>query len=216
MSSLIYHVEQDQVFIATDTLATTTDGKPAFFTSKVFTLPHLKLLICGTGYSGFLGTWLIHINDRMVVRGIDNLNYHTPKALNTLWCNFQKVMDIPSNKTTTIYHFGFSEKEDIIHSYVYRSSKNFVSESREDGIGIKPECTFIPEYEFPTDIPRMMVEQRMIQKDKPVNEKVYIGGEIMIHHLNRNGIMIYSLGKFDDFEEIEEKIFSNYSKFSKS
>ena len=127
MSSLIYRIEQDQIFIATDTLATTIDGKPSFFTSKVFTLPHLKLLICGTGYSGYLGSWFIQLTDIMVVRGIDNLNYHTPKALNSLWCKFKKELDKPSNKTTTIYHFGFSEDEDVIHSFAYRSSNDFVS-----------------------------------------------------------------------------------------
>ena len=38
MSSLIFTVEQDQVLIGTDTLATTLEGKHAFFTSKVFSL----------------------------------------------------------------------------------------------------------------------------------------------------------------------------------
>jgi len=77
MSSLIFTVEQNQVLIGTDTLATTLEGKHAFFTSKVFSLPHLRLLICGTGFSGFLGSWFIHINDRMCVRGIEHLNYQT-------------------------------------------------------------------------------------------------------------------------------------------
>ena len=31
----------------------------------------------------------------------------------------------------------------------------------------------------------------------------------MIYHLNRDGIMIYSLGKFDDFDEIERIIYSD-------
>ena len=35
------------------------------------------ILICGTGFSGFLGSWFIHINDRMCVRGIEHLNYQT-------------------------------------------------------------------------------------------------------------------------------------------
>ena len=41
MSSLIFRTEREQVLVATDTLATSSDGKPGFFTTKAFIVPHL-------------------------------------------------------------------------------------------------------------------------------------------------------------------------------
>jgi hypothetical protein len=71
--------------VATDTLATSPDGKPLKFTTKAFILPHLKMIIAGTGAGGFLGRWFVRINDGLIVRGIDNLDYHTPRDLASMW-----------------------------------------------------------------------------------------------------------------------------------
>ena len=66
MSSLIFHTEQNQVMIATDTLATSPDGRPFKFTTKAFfLLPHLRMIIAGTGAGGFLGRWFIRVNDNL-------------------------------------------------------------------------------------------------------------------------------------------------------
>ncbi len=212
MSSLIFSFDKDQAFIAVDTLATDLEGNPSMLTSKAFVLPHLRLIICGTGLSGFLGSWFIKINDRMVVQGIDNLNYHAPKILMVLWGDFLRENGGSYNGTTTIYHFGFSENTNSLISYVYRSSNDFKSESRQEGTGVKPDCFIKPGFEFPKDIPSMMQEQRLNQLREPPSERVYIGGEMMIYHLERSGICIYSLGKFDDFYKTQKEIISIYSR----
>ena len=41
--------------------------------------------MAGTGAGGFLGKWFIEVNDPMIVKGIDNLDYHTPQALARIW-----------------------------------------------------------------------------------------------------------------------------------
>lgn len=210
MSSLIFHTEKEQVLVATDTLATTPDGKPAFFTTKAFIVPHLNMIMCGTGISGFLGKWFIEVNDRLVIRGIDNLDYHTPHALADLWRKFKEEPSIHEEITTTVYHFGFSEDDGTIHTYVYRSTNNFKSETHPYGLGVKPECTINGEYVLPNDIKKMMVEQRAIQLSRPINERVYIGGKIQIIHLTKEGFAIYTLDHFDDYEITEREIFENY------
>ena len=128
MSSLIFFADHSQAFVATDTLAVLPDGKPFMFTSKAFILPHLKLIIAGTGISGFCDRWFIQVNNRLIVRGIDNLNYYTPKILPDLWMHYRQEVSLPDHLTTTIYHFGFSEDTHVIHSYAYRSTNNFTSE----------------------------------------------------------------------------------------
>lgn len=211
MSSLIFHTDQDQALIAVDTLATDFDGKPIMFTSKAYVLPHLQMLICGTGLGGFLGRWFIFINDKMIVRGINNLNYFASEKLRDLWKEYLYNEAISYKGTTTIYHFGFSEDTRFLTTYVYRSSKDFKSESLKYGIGVKPECNVESGYEFPKDIPKMMQEQRLIQSNLPLSERIFIGGEMIIYHLARSGFSIYSLGKFDDFNNTQEEIFSNHT-----
>ncbi len=211
MSSLIFYTDQTQVFVATDTLATSLDGKPAMFTTKAFVVPHIRAVICGTGAGGFLGKWFIQVTDRMVVRGIDNLDYHAPSILAANWSRYKEEFLTLDSFTVTVYHFGFSEEDGLIHSYAYRSIKDFKSESLEYGVGIKPECTLPEKYIFPTDIKRMMDEQRRIQASRPQHERVFIGGEIQVFHLTVSGINIYTLGRFEDYDADEQAIFSNFN-----
>jgi len=211
MSSLIFHTDQIQVFVATDTLATSLDGKPAMFTTKAFVVPHIRTIICGTGAGGFLGRWFIQINDRMIVRGIDNLDCHTPKILAASWITYKEEFSLPDSVSVTVYHFGFSEEDGQIHSYAYRSNNNFRSESLGYGVGIKPECNLTEKYVFPMDIKNIMDEQRRIQASRPAHERVFIGGEIQIFHLTANGINIYTLARFEDYDGDEQAIFSNSS-----
>jgi hypothetical protein len=212
MSSLIFHIDKDQAFVAVDTLATDINGEPLMFTSKAFILPHLRMIMCGTGSGGFLGKWFIRVNDNMVVQGIDNLDYHATSTLQDLWQEHTDQLRKEYLGTATIYHFGFSETTKLIACYVYRSENNFKSEVHEQyGIGVKPECNVIKNYEFPKDIPAMMNEQRTIQSTKPISEKVYIGGEIIIFHLERKGILTYFLKKFEDYNETKARIISNYN-----
>jgi hypothetical protein len=130
MSSLIFHTEQEQAVIATDTLAVSPGGRPLTFTSKAFHVPHLRMVIAGTGCGGFLDGWLCHLNSRMIVPGIDALAVHAPAALQTLWNSYCAEYKISEGRTTTVYHFGFSEASDTIKSNAFRSENCFVSEER--------------------------------------------------------------------------------------
>ena len=198
--------------VATDTLAVSGDDyDPFLFTTKAFAVPHLRMIVCGTGAGGFCSQWFVHINDRMLVRDIDHLNYHTTENLRSLWLSYKKQIPVPDDFTTTVYHFGFSEESGVIHSYAYRSANNFVSEPLEYAIGIKPECKVPPEYTFPADIPKMMEEQRAIESSKPRNKRLYIGGEIIVHHLTEHGFNVFTLYRFDDFESDKKKMYDNFN-----
>ncbi len=211
MSSLIFHLEPEQVLVGTDTLATSVDGEPFLFTTKVFIVPHLRLLMAGTGAGGFLGKWFTQVNDRMVVRDVDNLDFHAPRDLAQIWQNHKNEFSLPEDASTTVYHFGFSEEDGLIHSYVYRSENSFQSERLgQSGIGVKPECQVPEGCQLPADIKTMMLDQRAIQAMQPKAQKVYIGGEIVIHHLSRDGFQVYTLDKFEDYEITQQAIFSNF------
>jgi hypothetical protein len=209
VSSLIYCTEERQVSLATDTLATLPDGRPFEYTTKAFVLPHLRTIIAGTGAGGFLGTWFVRVNDGMVVSGVDHLNFHTAGVLASQWEDFKKGKSLSDGQTTTIYHFGFSETTGLIHSFAYRSTNNFQSESIGYGIGVKPKCKVPDNCRFPQDLKTMMDEQRTIQRSLPEDERVYIGGEIQIHHLSKDGFRIYTLDRFEDYDQDNTAIYEN-------
>jgi hypothetical protein len=215
MSSLIFHSDPTQAFVATDTLAVSPDGKPLRFTTKAFIVPHLKLIIAGTGAGGFLGRWFVRINDDMRVKGIDHLDYHTSRILVANWQRFKQEFSITdTNRTTTVYHFGFSESTGLIRSFAYRSANDFRSEEIEYGLGRKPECEAHTDYQLPRDIRGMMDEQRAIQAARPKEERLYIGGEIEVHHLLKKDSQIafeaYTLDRFEDYSSAEAAMYDNF------
>lgn len=210
MSSLIFATDSEQAFVATDTLAVSYNGEPSFFTTKAFIVPHLRMIVAGTGVTGLISNWFVQVAHGMVVRGIEHLDYHTPDNLNRIWKNMKEEFPIPDNLTTTIYHFGFSEEDELIKSYAYRSINNFDSDPIIYGLGVKPECTVPENYQLPFNIPAMMQEQREIQALQPKESRLYIGGEIQITHLTKDGFNSYCLCKFDDYDADEEAIYLNY------
>ena len=117
---------------------------------------------------------------------------------------------MPNNVTATVYHFGFSETSDLIHSFAYRSANDFASERLGYGLGMKPEFPAPDGYQLPNDFKSMMDQQRSIQASKPKSETVYVGGEIQIHHLVPEGIQVYTLDRFEEFESDEAAIYQNF------
>lgn len=211
MSSLIFYVQPNEAFVATDTLATHQNGDPFKFTSKAFLLPHLNMLIAGTGIAGLLSRWFIDINEHMVVYDIEALNVHTPSALNNLWRKFKMEIPIPDDMTTTVYHFGISKTTNQLHSYVYRSHNSFLSERLQNSLYVKPECNIPNNFELPRDLKQMMRSQREKQSLIPAQQRIHIGGEILTYHLNRSGCHIESFDKFEDYGQTNEKIFENFN-----
>lgn len=209
MSSLIFHTDETQAFVATDTLAVASnDKRPLNFTTKAHILPHLRMIIAGTGAGGFLDQWLVKVNGGIVSTGIDNLSKHTPSNLATIWAVASTVAG--QSPTTTVYHFGFSENTGLIHSYAYRSANGFKEERLPYGLGAKPDCTMPSIYDLPEDIKPMMDEQRAIQAIRPENERVYIGGEVQVYHLTKGGFQVFTHAKFEDFEADQATILNRF------
>lgn len=208
MSSLIFYTDENQAIVATDTLATLDKGEPCMFTTKTHILPHLNMMICGTGFGGFLGQWFIEINDRMAVRDIDDLDNYAPRYLNEIWVEWNKKFSVPidCDCTSTVYHFGFSAHTGLMTTYVYRSTNDFTSNSLGIGSGFKPPCEVPDNWRIPEDFLDLMNQQRAIQMALPENERVYIGGEINVHHLTRDGYAVGKAGRFDDYEETAKAI----------
>lgn len=209
MSSLIFFTDEDNAVVATDTLVVTPDGEPFMFTSKAIHLPHLKVIVAGTGLQGFASEWALKINDKLIVNGLNNLDYHTPLCLRELWIKFKTELLFGEEMTTTVYQFGFSQIDGNIAAFAYRSTNNFESEELTYGMRAKPKCTFLEENDSVIDaIPKMMRDQRRIQDEGPKDGRLYIGGEIQVLHLTRNDCRSFKLGEFDDIEDTQQEMFA--------
>ncbi len=180
------------------------------FATKAFPLPHLRMVIAGTGLAGFLDHWLVEVN-ASPVRGIEALNEHAQAGLLNLLRAFKK--QFPSmNETTSVYHFGFSEDTGVIHSFAYKSEELFEPRQIACGLYVKPNVPedVIPKDTLhPSDITRIMAAQRAIQAKLPKEARVSIGGEIQIHHLEHAGYQAYRLGQFEDYAETRRAILSD-------
>src|SRR4051812_38229546 len=98
MSALIFSLQKDLVVIIMDTLATDLDGKPWFFCTKFYPLPHLNVVICGTGDAGMIGDWFLRINRSPFIDIID-LDQHSTEGLRDLGYDYGGHV----TPTTTVY-----------------------------------------------------------------------------------------------------------------
>ena len=54
-----------------------------------------------------------------------------------------------------------------------------------------------------------MDEQRAIQASKPKEDRLYIGGEIEVNYLAKDGFRVYTLHRFADYDRDETAIFDD-------
>lgn len=121
MTSLVFDLKPERVWIAMDTLATTVDkNEPHHFCSKIFPLPHLGSIMCGTGDMELAVEWFKQIHHNFFsdvgLQDVCDLNEETPDRLR----NLSPSLSQPSTCTDTtpstplegkIFHFGYSLKE---------------------------------------------------------------------------------------------------------
>jgi hypothetical protein len=235
--NLNHSLNKDLALVATDTLAMSdpVNPRPVMFTTKAYTIPHLRMILCGAGFGDFVGQWFFEINcsRNVIVSDIDDLDSFAKMNLGKLWSRhklFRKRIRRNDHvtgdegffgfgQTTTIYHFGYSEKIGQIVGYAYSSQVDFEPEKLTPGTFAKPDCLsvdWVPGGNHPPEdykkhiepnIKRMMAEQRILQLQKPFSDRIYIGGEILIHFITADGIVMYNLDRFEDYESDAEKIF---------
>ncbi len=140
MSLLIFQHYPTQVAIFTDTLATTPEGEALLFCNKSFVYPHLTMTMAVTGILQLADKWNSKLTVSMLAKDIDMLDAYTPQHLRQIWQELSRENGGMMPGTSTIYHFGWSNKLKQFVRYVYRSEKAFQSEHYPDaGIGVKPQ-----------------------------------------------------------------------------
>lgn len=198
-------VEESQICIAIDTLAISgTERTPQSFISKYAVLPHLQVIVTGTGHGLFIDEWMAMARGGIIARDIDHLNLYTPGCLRKIAEKYPEL----SNISVTIYHFGFSNERNRFLCYVYRSSSQFEAEEILFGVGIKPAIEYKIEDNF--ELPKKFIEIMKLQQKEdfglPISERIGIGGDIHFLHMTEQGIHISCCHRFDTYEKEYEQM----------
>jgi len=200
MTALNFLIQKNQIYIVMDTLAISGDDKtPYMFKTKFLALPHINTVICGTGNGPFVENWFAMAQHRMVVKDLDNLDFHTTTAL----LEIKKEYEDLDKNSVTLYHFGYSRDRERYLCYVYRSTNDFESEEILDGFGIKPQIdvNLNGERKLPEKFIEIVKQQRVVDNSSPIASKVGIGGDVIFIHLQNNSITILPCYRFDDYND---------------
>lgn len=217
MTLLNFHISDDLILMMSDTIVSTSDNGPCFFTSKVHWLPHLDGLICGTGSLNFILAWIDRVQSGMLARDLWHLNDYVTEALLDLADLMPPIF--VNETTTTIYHLGYDKAGRKFGGFAYRSTDNFISEILSAGTRTKPGITIFPEGE--TLWPDYFIEIAKLQKADddalPLAERVGIGGHLVSHTLtvdrtNESDSVCCNITKvheFDDYQSMYENCVTN-------
>lgn len=200
--------QKDQVLVFTDTLATSMDGTPRSFTNKCSTVPTMNLVIAMTGLANFHERWVTSLREDMLARDISMVDLHAPQALRQLWAQLEAEEGSPLPSSCTLYHFGVDEATGECVRITYRSGNNFESEHGGFGLAVKPppDAGFAEGNAGNLETLEGWIELatlvRREQDALPIDERVHIGGDIMLTTLDSDGaISIRRLARFDDYDE---------------
>src|SRR5262245_24084629 len=102
MTSLNAYIDPQEVIITMDTLGLEVDGQPAIYTSKIFPLPHLRGVLCGTGSIQLIWDWYKQILMGMLALDLTHVDRYATPSLQSL-----AKLSEASQAPTTMYHFGY-------------------------------------------------------------------------------------------------------------
>ena len=203
MSLLMYCVSPARVTLFTDTLSATPDGHARHLTTKCWTFPHIGVAVAFTGLAQVGYRWIATITESMLCRDIDMLDVHAPEALRRV------VADVTEqyggiHGTTTVYHFGQSEATKEYVGYAYRSTADFASERLlAEGFGVKPPpadgITVVPQTVEDVIALAELIKTEQDALDAAV--RLYIGGDLVMVHLEGGVMTAARIHRFDDYEQ---------------
>lgn len=191
MTALNFLLSDKQVIIATDTLAVgAEDGCPHHMSTKVLTLPHLRMCVTATGAMVVLQEFGHLVNGGAVVKDIRQLDRHATEVLQEIQGRF--VRKYRQEISTTIYTFGWCNKSLRFCGYAYRSTEDYESEELQlNCFACKPplnDMSRVPEIKELADFATVMRMQQEEDRAKLVQDRVGIGGEVVATTMAHNDI----------------------------
>ena len=211
MSALVYMLAKDKICIATDTLSVYPDNKKPFkFVTKAFLLPHLKAIICGTGCLNLISEWFIFVQNQVVAQDLYYLDKISPENLQKLYKKIEHHWGAVCS--STIYHFGYIEREEKFVGFAYRSEHDFKSEQLIYSLGVKPRYKEVVDIAIdeiknkglPDTFVEIIKKLKSIDDKLPVSERSGIGGEVHFFMLTQKEMFCCVCYRFEDYDQVFE------------
>lgn len=206
MTAINFLYSQDHVLICMDTLSLDSNRKPFRFTDKIFPIPHLRGVICGTGNVDMILDWVHCVQRNVVADDFSFLNTITTNQLNEI--SKKHTFDVG----TTIYQFGFSKLKNEMQGYVYRSTNEYIQEKYDYCFAKKPQVEFDIYEESENGLEEAFIKLMIKQKgedDLKGSERVGIGGEIHMFSLSKQGHKLDVIHQFFDYNQCYDEILDN-------
>lgn len=208
MTALNFYLNENEVAISMDTLSIDINGNPYKYASKIFHLPHLRSVMCGTGNLEVILNWFLMIQKNIISKDIDYLSDNTSSQLKEI---NEKVLS--SELTSTIYQFGYSTMDKCFKGFVYRSTSDFERECLPYCIAMKPEVEFsfreqIEVVGIDNAFIELMTKQKEID-DNSGKDRIGIGGEIHRLYMTKDSSRLDIIHQFPDYEVTYEQIMTN-------
>ena len=126
MSLLMSTQTDDLAIILTDTLVVTSDYEPHSHRHKVWTLPHMNMVIAMTGTPELGDIWHSHIVNIAGARDIEELNTIAAQSLRDIHELLEQRYGDAGE--STVQHFGFATGSDKLTRYSYSSKHDYEPE----------------------------------------------------------------------------------------
>ncbi|GFZ82997.1 hypothetical protein GCM10008018_31180 [Paenibacillus marchantiophytorum] len=189
-----------------DTLSLNEKRKPFKFVSKIFPIPHLRSVICGTGNLDLILEWVFRVQRNVIAADISFLNSITTKSLLDL--NKKYSVDL----TSTIYQFGYSEVEGVLKGAAFRSTSMFQIEEYSYCSAIKPKV----QYDLYEEIQKNGLDEAFIslmsrqKEEDDINpERIGVGGEIHRFIMNKDTHHLDIIFRFPDYGQCYNEMLDN-------
>lgn len=213
MSSILFELHEEVGFVAVDTLVTDETGTPLCFTSKAMAVPHLNMVVAVTGYFHYFLPFVEQLLCRRL-RGPEDVALQAPEILDRIrrdhWATLgDGTPEVNEPRTTTVYHFGFSIESNELVGYQHHSGYDFEARSLQTKTrGAKPGVMDIGQpLEGLAEVYRNVLGQQASQMSLPFNERLHIGGQVLMLELTRGGIRSALLGPLAGYEEACGELF---------
>ena len=205
MTALNWWLDENIVLISADSLALDTDGQPYSFCTKLFPVPHLQGVVCGTGLMPLILDWFVFLESQVIAQNMAYVDTIATAELSRLAAPYQGRYE----GTSTIYHFGLNPHTAQMEGYAYRSAEDFRSERLQAGLGMKPPNEKLPktwaETAATAGIIAAFIEVIKEQKRQDAllesSKRVGVGGEVHLLQLTKHSQTMWTCYRFEDYSQ---------------
>ncbi|AYB37576.1 hypothetical protein [Brevibacillus laterosporus] len=207
MTAFNFIYDEKRIIVCMDTLSLNENRRPFKFVSKIFLIPHLRSVICGTGNLDLIMDWVNQVQRNIIATDISFLSTITTENLIRLYQKYDYAIG-----SSTIYQFGYSQIEKKFKGYAYRSTSGFQKEEFPYCSAIKPNTQFEIYDEIQVNglddaFIKLMKQQK--EEDDCKHDRVGIGGEIHRIFMNEKTCQLDIIYRFSDYEQCYDEMLEN-------